>query len=92
MGSYIRFEYFQVKNSQNCMLNCKCEQNNKAVFERVLLAEFAFFLFVTLSSQSMNSRTTKKFKKIYYFDENKYLGPGYWVSGITCAVPSLGSH
>ena len=37
-------------------------------------------------------RITKMFKKIYYFDENKYLGPGYWVSGITCEVPSSGSH
>ena len=36
----------------------------------------------------MNSRITKKFKKIYYFDENKYFGSGYGVSGITCGVPS----
>ena len=74
------------------MLNDKCEQNNDAVFERVLPSEFAFFFFFFLSSLSMNSIITKKFKKIYYFDENKYLGPGSRLSGITCRVPGPGFH
>ena len=74
------------------MLNGKCEYNNNAVSERVLLSKFAFFLFVFFSYLSINSRITKKMKKIYYFDENKYLRPGYWVSDITCGVRSPGSH